>query len=106
MKIWLVIVGVGLVSLLLRSSFLVILRGRHLPERVTSSLGLVPAAVLAALIAPDLLLSPSTGTLDLLSPRLLAGLIAALVAWRTRSVLWTLVAGLGLLGVFQALGWH
>jgi len=48
MKIWLVIVGVGLVSLLLRSSFLVILRGRHLPERVTSSLGLVPAAVLAA----------------------------------------------------------
>ena len=106
MNIWLVIIGVGLVSLLLRTSFLVLLRDRHLPERVTSSLGLVPAAVLAALIAPDLLLSPSTGTLDLFGPRLLAGLIAALVAWRTRSVLWTLVAGLGLLCVFQALGWH
>lgn len=106
MKIWLVIVGVGLVSLLLRSSFLVLWRGQHLPERIRSSLGLVPAAVLAALVAPDLLHTSATGTLDVLSPRLLAGLIAATVAWKTRNVLWTLVAGLGLLVVFQTLGWH
>ncbi len=106
MRIWLVIVGVGFVSLLLRSSFLVLTRGRHLPERITSSLGLVPAAVLAALIAPDLLVSPATGTLSLLSPRLFAGLIASVVAWKTRSVLWTLVVGLSVLVAAQALGWH
>lgn len=106
MKIWLVIVGVGLVSLLLRSSFLVLRRGQHLPDWIMSSLGLVPAAVLAALVAPDLLSSPATGTLSLLSPRLLAGLMAAAVAWKTRSVLWTLAVGLGLLGIAQTLGWH
>ncbi|MGY2895695.1 AzlD domain-containing protein [Deinococcus sp. UYEF24] len=106
MKIWLVIVGVGLVSLLLRSSFLVLWRGQHLPVRITSSLGLVPAAVLAALIAPDLLVSPVNGTFTLLSPRLVAGLLAGVVAWKTRSVLWTLVVGLGVLVLAQALGWR
>lgn len=106
MKIWFVIVGVGLVSLLLRASFLVLWRGQHLPDKIRSSLGLVPAAVLAALVAPDLLHPSATGTFSLLSPRLLAGLLAAVVAWRTRNVLWTLVVGLGLLVVFQALGWH
>jgi branched-subunit amino acid transport protein len=106
MKIWLVIVGVGFVSLLLRSSFLVLWRGQHLPDRLTSSLGLVPAAVLAALIAPDLLVSPVNGAVTVLSPRLFAGLLAAVVAWKTRSVLWTLVVGLGVLVMAQALGWR
>jgi branched-subunit amino acid transport protein len=106
MNIWLLIVGVGLVSLCLRASFLVLLRGRQLPERVTSSLGLVPAAVLAALIAPELLYSSVTGTLNVLNPRLVIGLLAAAVAWRTRNVLWTLMVGLGLLLVAQGLGWR
>jgi branched-subunit amino acid transport protein len=37
------------------------------------------------------------GELDLFSPRLLAGVVAALVAWRTRNVAATLVVGMGLL---------
>lgn len=106
MSIWLLIVGMGLVSLCLRASFLVLLRGRTLPAHVTASLGLVPAAVLAALIAPELLRSSVTGNLDVLNPRLVIGLIAAAVAWKTRNVLWTLVVGLGLLFVVQALGWR
>ncbi|THF66812.1 AzlD domain-containing protein [Deinococcus sp. Arct2-2] len=106
MSIWLLIVGMGLVSLGLRASFLVLLRGRQLPEHLRSSLGLVPAAVLAALIAPELLRSAATGILDVLNPRLLIGLIAAAVAWKTRNVLWTLVVGLGLLFVAQAIGWR
>lgn len=103
MNVWLVILGVGAVSLLLRASSLVLLRDRKLPERLTASLGLVPAAVLAALVAPDLLVQH--GQLHLLSMRLLAGLVAGMVAWKTRSVLWTLVVGLGLLFAAQALGW-
>jgi len=105
-SIWLLIVGVGIVSLLLRASSLVLLRGKRLPEHLTSSLGLVPAAVLAALIAPDLVYSPATGAFALISPRLVAGLMAAGVAWRTRNVLGTLVVGLGLLVAFQLLGWE
>ncbi len=106
MRIWLVILGTGLVSLGLRSSFLVLMRDRKLPDHITASLGLVPAAVLAALIAPDLLYAPVTGTFDLVSPRLIAGLVAAGVAWKIRNVLWTLLVGLGLLFAFQTLGWH
>lgn len=105
MNVWPLIVGVGIVSLLLRASSLVLLRGRQFSERVTASLGLVPAAVLAALIVPDLLYSPSTGGFSLTSPRLVAGLVAAGVALKTRNVLWTLLVGLGLLFACQMLGW-
>jgi len=104
--VWLLIVGVGVVSLALRASSLVLLRDRRLPEGLTALLGLVPAAVLAALIVPDLLFTPGTQTFAPLGPRLLAGVVAAAVAWRTRNVLWTLVTGLGLLVILNALGWH
>ncbi|GGL77636.1 hypothetical protein GCM10010840_14430 [Deinococcus aerolatus] len=97
MTIWLLILGVGAGSLMLRASFLVLLRGRKLPEGVILSLGLVPAAVLAALIAPELLYTPGTGTFAPFGPRLAAGLLAAAVAWKTRNLLLTLIAGLGLL---------
>ncbi|GGM19998.1 AzlD domain-containing protein [Deinococcus aerophilus] len=97
MSTWLLILGVGAGSLLLRASSLVLLRGRKLPDSVTLSLGLVPASVLAALIAPELLYARGTGAFDPFSPRLAAGLVAAAVAWKTRNLLWTLIAGLGLL---------
>lgn len=101
MNIWLLIVGVGLGSVLLRASFLVLLRDRMLPESLTLSLGLVPAAVLAALIAPELLYSRENGVFDPFGPRLAAGLLAAAVAWKTRNLLLTLIVGLGLLVVLN-----
>lgn len=101
MTIWLLILGVGAGSLLLRASSLVLLRDRKLPESVIGSLGLVPAAVLAALIAPELLYPRGTGVFDPFSPRLVAGLLAAAVAWKTRNLLWTLIAGLGLLLILE-----
>ncbi|MFK7602852.1 AzlD domain-containing protein [Deinococcus sp. SM5_A1] len=97
MNIWLLILGVGLGSVMLRASFLVLLRDRKLPESPTLSLGLVPAAVLAALIVPDLLYARGTDVFDPFSPRLAAGLLAAAVAWKTRNLLLTLVVGRSLL---------
>ncbi len=97
MNTWLLILGVGVGSVMLRASFLVLLRDRKLPESLTLSLGLVPAAVLAALIAPELLYARGTGVFDPFSPRLAAGLLAAAVAWKTRNLLLTLVVGLSLL---------
>lgn len=103
MTVWIIIFGVGLIGFLLRSSALLLLRGRPLPERLTSALGLVPAAVLSALVVPDLFVHG--GEFKLLSARLLAGVVAGGVAWKTRNVFWTLAVGLGLLLGFQALGW-
>ena len=104
MKTWQVIFWVGAVSLSLRASSLVLMRNYRLPERLTSSLGLVPAAVLSALIAPELFVHG--GQVQVFGPRLLAGLVAGAVAWKTRNVLWTLVVGLGLLFLAQTLGWR
>ena len=58
--------------------------------------------VLSAIIFPELLLPQ--GRLDL-SPgnlRLIAGLLAALAAWRTKNVLVTIVVGMAALLVLQA----
>ena len=42
--------------------------------------------------------------LSLGNERLLAGVVAILVAWRTRNVIWTVGVGLVTLWVLQALG--
>ena len=86
--------GMGLITCALRlSPFL-------LPERVTlppwllRSLRYVPAAVLTAIVVPELLLPQGTIDFSLGNDRLLAGLFAILVAWRTRNVFLTVVLGL------------
>jgi len=61
----------------------------------------VPAAVLSAIIAPELLMPGGTFNLSLGNERLLAGLVAVLVAWRTRNVLLTVGVGMGVLWVLQ-----
>jgi branched-subunit amino acid transport protein len=61
----------------------------------------IPPAALASLVLPALL--RPEGRLDLLQPRLLAGAVAAAVAWRFRSVALTLVVGMGILLAVEAL---
>ena len=70
------------------------LRGRPLSPRVTEALGYIPPAAFAALVANDLL-SPTmfeAGVWPGLMPIVAAGVVA-LVAWRTRSMLWCCVSG-------------
>ena len=61
----------------------------------------IPPAALASIVAPALL--RPEGHFDLTSPELAAGLVAALVAWRTRSTALTLVVGMVLLFVLRLL---
>lgn len=103
MSVWWIILWLGVVSLLLRVSSLVLFRNRRLPDGISASLGLVPAAVLSALVAPELFVHG--GQLEVAGPRLLAGVLAGVVAWKTRNVFWTLMVGLGFLSTVQALGW-
>ena len=60
-------------------------------------------AVLAALVLPALVRPQGPVDLTAENLRLLSGLLAAVVAWRTRSVAATTVAGLGALWLLQAL---
>jgi branched-subunit amino acid transport protein len=100
-EVWLTLAGMGLVTVLLRLSFIALWGRITLPEVVRDALRYVPPAVLAAIIAPALLfhdgqLVPASG-----QPRLWAGVLAALIAWRTRNALATIVGGMAALFAFE-----
>ena len=89
-----VLAGAG--SYALRASFLAAARRLvDLPPLAERILRQIPPAVLAALVLPALV-RPG-GDLDLWQPRLLAGVVAAVVSWRTRNVGLTLAVGMVLL---------
>lgn len=103
--LWTTVLAAGIGTYLIRLSFLALFERRGtVPPRLGRALRYVPAAVLAALVVPALVLAGGeTGTPTFTPLRLLAGALAALVAWRTGSVLWTIVSGMVALVVFEAL---
>jgi len=99
---WWTIVLASLGTFVLRASFLAVAdRLVDLPPLTQRILRQIPPAVLAALVVPALL--RPEGTLDLWQPRLLAGVVAALVSWRTRNVGLTLVVGMAVLVAVEQL---
>lgn len=102
--LWALILAIGAGTFGLRLSF-VLLFGRvdTVPPRVEHALELVPAAVLAALVAPALL---TTGDALALAgtDRLLAGALAAVVAWRTENMVVTIAVGMGTIWALGAVG--
>ncbi|MGB9593193.1 MAG: AzlD domain-containing protein [Anaerolineae bacterium] len=90
MNPWAVFAGMALVTYLTRFAMMPLL-SRELPEPVLRYLQLVPVAILSALIAPAVLIVDHRLTLG---PQVPAAAVGAVVAWRTRSVLWTIVAGM------------
>jgi branched-subunit amino acid transport protein len=95
--IWLTIAALAAVTYGNRSSF-VLLAGRiELPHTVRRALRYVPPAVLTALVVPALILPTGDVALSLDNHRLWAGIIAAVVAWCTRNMLFTLITGMAAL---------
>jgi branched-subunit amino acid transport protein len=102
-ELWIIILGGMVVTYLLRLSFIIFIPPDRMPGWVQRGLRYVPPAVLAALIAPDLLLLDGALRLSLDNHRLVAGSIAALVAWRTRNTWLTIVSGLLTFGLLSLL---
>jgi branched-subunit amino acid transport protein len=99
-RVWVTILLAGAGTYAMRASFLLAAdRLARVPPGVERLLRQIPPAALASLVVPALL--RPHGDLDLLSPRLVAGLVAAAVAWRTRNVAATLAVGMGLLVLFD-----
>jgi branched-subunit amino acid transport protein len=93
----------GLITFSLRLSFITLLSRIQLPALVKRSLDFVPLAVLSALIFSDLFQSGLVQPISMeLYSRLFAGIIAVLVAWRTRNVVLTIGVGLIVLLILQA----
>jgi branched-subunit amino acid transport protein len=99
-RTWTAIVLAGIGTFTMRASFLALAHKlREVPPWAERILRQIPPAALAALVVPALV--RPHGHFDLTQWRLLAGLIAALVAWRTKNVALTLVIGVGILMLFQ-----
>ena len=101
--LWLTMVVSGLLTFSLRLSFIALLDHWQPPELLRRALRFVPPAVLSAIIFPELLVRYNHLFLSTGNPRLLAGLAAALVAWRSKNVLLTIAAGMAVLLVLQML---
>lgn len=101
-RVWLAIVLSGAGTFAMRASFLgAAHRLAEVPPGVQRVLRQIPPAALASITLPALV--RHDGRLDLLDARLAAGLLAAAVAWRTKSTAWTLVVGMAALVTLDAL---
>ncbi len=103
MNIWVIMILGGILTFGIRFSFIYLLGRVDVPPLVRRALRFVPPAVLSALIVPALLMPSGTLDLTLGNERWLAGLIAILVAWRTKSVLLTILAGIAALVILKLL---
>lgn len=103
LPIWLLFIALALGTFLLRFSFIYLFGKVDMPDWLRRALRFVPASVLAALVFPALTYPNGALDLSLGNIRLLAGLGGALVAWRTKNVLWTIAVGMILFWVLQAL---
>lgn len=95
--LWLAVIAIGLITFAYRVSFILFAHRLRLPANLQHSLRFVPIAALTAIIVPELVMSSGQLDLGLDNSRLLAGLLAAIVAWRTRNVLLTIVCGMAVL---------
>jgi branched-subunit amino acid transport protein len=94
MSIWLVFILAGLITFLTRLSFIMLI-GRHtVSPLVDRVLRFIPPAVLTAIIFPEIFMKDGALAVSPVNPRLLAGLLAVLVAWKTRSAVLTIVVGM------------
>lgn len=94
---WLTMLTVGILTFGIRLSFIVILDRWQPPELIQRSLRFVPVAVLTAIIVPELVLPGGIVDISISNLRLLAGIVAMLVAWKTKNIVWTIIAGMGVL---------
>lgn len=104
--IWILILVIGVGTFALRMSMIALLgRVEQTPPAVERILRFIRPAVLAALIAPAVvLLNGEASLLDPFNPRPLAALVATLVAWKTHNVLLTIGSGMGVLWILQVVG--
>ena len=91
---WITVICAGAVTLGVRASFMVLPADTQVPAWLMGSLKYVAAAVLPALIAPDVLFRDAPPEEWLNAYRIIAALIATVFALKTRSVFGTLIVGM------------
>lgn len=88
------LLGMGLVTYLPRMLPLVVLANRKLPQGVVDWLGLIPVAILSALVAPGLFADSVDRSFDFGRLDLLVAIPTLAFALKTRSLGGTVVVGM------------
>jgi branched-subunit amino acid transport protein len=91
---WLVMLAAGLATYLIRLSFIYLFGRVDAPAWLRRALRFVPPAVLTAIIFPELLIPGGRLDISYANPRLLAGVLAGLIAWKTKNVILTIAVGM------------
>lgn len=105
-QIWLVVVGLTLVSILTRSFFLLLGNKISLSDRVQHALRYAPVGALTAIVAPEILVAAGGSggnTFSIAHPQLWGGIAATVGMVWSRSMLVTIVVGMAVYGVTRTL---
>jgi branched-subunit amino acid transport protein len=102
MTIWMIILSSALLVYAIRVSGILLLSKRTIPPTLQRGLQFVPVTVLPAIIAQELCIQQGAPAIALDNPRLLAGVIAIMIAWRLKNTILTIVAGMAVLFILQA----
>jgi len=103
MRPWAIVMGMGLLTYSLRVVPIALLERVAIPRIIERALRFVAPAVLSAIIVPALLRPAGPIELSLGNVRILAGVLAALVAWRTKNMLLTIAVGMAALWIVRML---
>jgi branched-subunit amino acid transport protein len=90
----LLVVGMGIVTFLPRWVPLMVISRKNLPRLMTEWLDLIPAAILSALLAPELITSGQPRALDIAQPDFWVALPTFWIAIKTRSLALTVLMGM------------
>ena len=103
-SLWLIFILIGLATTLPRASFIVLGSRVTLPAALQRALRYAPAAALAAIVVPDILVV--NNDFQPFNPKLVAAVAAVAATVLSRNPWLPFIAGMGvLLGLRHGLGW-
>ncbi len=103
LEIWLIILGGMVVTYFTRLSFTVLIPPDRISPTFARGLVYIPPAVLAAIVLPELALVEEKITISPTNCQLVAGVLAALVAWRFKNTWLTIASGMLALWLLRTL---
>src|SRR5882672_7150552 len=103
MNLWMIVIFAGALTFLTRLSFISLLADWDMPPVVRQALHFVPPAVLSAIAFPELLLKNGGLALSADNYRLIAGVVAIALAWKMKTIMPTIAAGMAVLWLLQVI---
>jgi branched-subunit amino acid transport protein len=98
LTIWLLIFAVGAITYSARLSFIALFARRDIPPLLAEGLKHVPVAMLTAIVVPAVVfMPPGVLRIDPGNAKLIAALVAAMVAWWRQSAVLTIATGMATL---------